>query len=56
MLLRGVKTVQDGGDPPGLGETYYFLRAIEKVLPKDADWRTELSDEIYEQALTATTS
>jgi phthalate 4,5-dioxygenase oxygenase subunit len=53
MLLRGVKTVQEGGDPPGLGESYYWLRAAEKVLPKDADWRTELADDLYEQAMTA---
>ncbi|HLQ34468.1 MAG TPA: Rieske 2Fe-2S domain-containing protein [Chloroflexota bacterium] len=50
LLLRGVKTVQEGGDPPGLGQTYYWLRAIERVLPVGADWRAELSDELYEQA------
>jgi phthalate 4,5-dioxygenase oxygenase subunit len=50
LLLRGVKTVQDGGDPPGLGETYYWLRAIERVLPEGMDYREALADEIFEQA------
>lgn len=53
MLLNGVKTVQEGGDPPGLGESYYWLRAIERVLPKGTDWRAALADEIYEQAMAA---
>ena len=50
MLLRGVKTVEDGGDPPGLGESYYWLRAIERVLPEGTDYREAMADEIYEQA------
>ena len=50
LLLRGVKTVQEGGDPPGLGETYYWIRAIERVLPEGTDYREALTDEIYEQA------
>ncbi|HEX6511521.1 MAG TPA: Rieske 2Fe-2S domain-containing protein [Chloroflexota bacterium] len=48
LLLRGVRTVQDGGDPPGLGESYYWLRAVERVLPKGTDWRAALADEVYE--------
>src|SRR5579883_3632678 len=51
LLLRGVKTVQEGGDPPGTGESYYWLRAIERVLPAGTDWRAALADEIYEQAM-----
>ena len=38
QLLEAIKTVQQGGDPPGLGSSYYRLRAYETVLPKDAPW------------------
>jgi phenylpropionate dioxygenase-like ring-hydroxylating dioxygenase large terminal subunit len=37
-LLQAVKTVQDGGDPPGVAPTYYRLRAYETVLPKEVHW------------------
>lgn len=37
-LLQAVKTVQEGGDPPGVAPTYYRLRAHEAVLPKDVHW------------------
>ncbi|MBV8083581.1 MAG: aromatic ring-hydroxylating dioxygenase subunit alpha [Chloroflexi bacterium] len=39
LLLKAIKTVQDGGDPPGLADSYYGLRAQERVFPRDADWR-----------------
>ena len=35
MLLQAIETVRDGGNPPGTGDSYYNLRAIEAVLPKD---------------------
>jgi phenylpropionate dioxygenase-like ring-hydroxylating dioxygenase large terminal subunit len=38
QLLQAIKTVQAGGDPPGVAPTYYRLRAHEAVLPKDAHW------------------
>jgi phthalate 4,5-dioxygenase len=39
QLLDAVKTVQQGGDPPGLSpSTYARLRAYETVLPKDKHW------------------
>ena len=47
VLLDAVRTVQAGGDPPGLGSSYYSLRAIEQVLPRDADWRAELGPQLY---------
>jgi phthalate 4,5-dioxygenase len=43
LLLRAVKTVADGGTPPGIAPTYYDLTTDLKVLPKDADWRAELA-------------
>jgi len=39
QLVEAVKTVQQGGDPPGLSpSTYSRLRAFETVLPKDVPW------------------
>ena len=37
----------DGGDPPGTGESYYNVRAIDGILPKDADWKKALEDQMY---------
>lgn len=39
LLLRAVKMVQEGGEPPGLQPSYYTIRAVERELPGDADWR-----------------
>ncbi|HEY7066862.1 MAG TPA: Rieske 2Fe-2S domain-containing protein [Chloroflexota bacterium] len=47
ILLDAVRTVAEGGDPPGLGTSYYGLRAIEQVLPRDADWRAALGPRLY---------
>jgi hypothetical protein len=38
MLMAAVKTVQDGGDPPGVAPSYYGLRAYDCVLPKSDYW------------------
>jgi nitrite reductase/ring-hydroxylating ferredoxin subunit len=37
-LLKAIRTVQDGGEPPGVAPTYYGLRAYETVLPKGVYW------------------
>jgi phthalate 4,5-dioxygenase oxygenase subunit len=42
LLARAVRTVADGGDPPGVTDNYYDLRAEEGVMPADADWREAL--------------
>ena len=47
LLMKAAKTVADGGDPPGIGESYHNIRAIERVLPPGADWRQILRPEIY---------
>jgi phenylpropionate dioxygenase-like ring-hydroxylating dioxygenase large terminal subunit len=39
LLLDAVKTVADGGVPRGIAPTYYPLRPLETVMPRDADWR-----------------
>jgi len=47
LLLNGTKTVEDGGAPLGVDKSYYDIRAIERVLPSDADWFEVLKDELY---------
>jgi hypothetical protein len=47
LLLESAKTVAEGGDPLGADDSYYHVRAIERVLPADADWRGILGPEIY---------
>jgi len=47
LLLQAAKTVADGGDPPGLGETYYRARAIEKTLPTEIKWRDVMLKEMF---------
>jgi phthalate 4,5-dioxygenase oxygenase subunit len=39
QLLEAIKTVQRGGDPPGLdAASFARLRAFETILPKDVHW------------------
>lgn len=46
ILLEAAQTVADGGDPPGVGTSYYNARAIDKILPLDASWRDALREEM----------
>src|SRR5262249_40439933 len=43
LLLQAVKTVSDGGTPRGVATPYGGLRAVDAVLPRDADWREALT-------------
>lgn len=54
LLREAVKAVETGGTPAGLGTTYYTLRAHEAVLPRDADWRQEMTPEMREDAILQT--
>jgi hypothetical protein len=45
LLLQAVKTVTDGGAPRGVAGPYHGLRAVDAVLPRDADWRGALTPE-----------
>jgi hypothetical protein len=47
LLLDAVRTVREGGDPPGVGDSYYQIRAIEKILPREVDWRAAILPEMY---------
>ncbi len=48
ILMEAVKTVEDGGLPPGLGTNVYSLRPIEKVLPMGTAWQSALAGELYD--------
>jgi hypothetical protein len=41
-LLEAMETVERGGDPPGVGTSYYDARAAELVVPKANNWRSDL--------------
>jgi hypothetical protein len=47
MLLEAAGAVADGGDPPGVGDSYYNVRAIDAIVPNDSDWKEELEDRMY---------
>jgi nitrite reductase/ring-hydroxylating ferredoxin subunit len=47
LLTESAKRVAEGGDPIGANDSYYHIRAIERVLPPGADWRAKLEPEIY---------
>ena len=42
MLLQAIETVNDGGSPPGVGDSYYTIRAMQDTVPHDSDWRDTL--------------
>jgi len=46
LLLAAVATVEDGGDPLAANDSYYGIRAIEKVLPDGERWWDALGSEI----------
>src|SRR6185295_12561794 len=48
FLMQAVDAVARGDDPPGVAPTYYKLRAIEKVLPKDVNWYEAMKSELYQ--------
>ena len=47
LLEDATKTVEDGGDPPGVGASYYHIRAAESVFGPGVDWHEELMDHMY---------
>jgi hypothetical protein len=47
-LLKSIKIVQDGGDPPGVAPTYYKIRSIQKALPRDVNWFDALKAELFQ--------
>ncbi|HEX5142086.1 MAG TPA: Rieske 2Fe-2S domain-containing protein [Dehalococcoidia bacterium] len=49
LLLQAVKRVQAGGDPPGLGESYYRLRAVEQVIGPDENWLEAMRPRLFQE-------
>ena len=47
LLLEAIRTVEDGGSPPGVDDSYHALRAAQDIIPKDADWREALLSAMY---------
>ena len=47
LLLKAVRTVEDGGNALGADTSYYNIRAIERVIPRGAQWSEALHDELY---------
>jgi phthalate 4,5-dioxygenase oxygenase subunit len=47
LLLDAIRVNEDGGDPPGLSESYYHARAIEQVLPVTTPWQEALMEKMY---------
>jgi nitrite reductase/ring-hydroxylating ferredoxin subunit len=54
LLRQAVKTVEAGGTPDGVGTSYYPLRAHEAVLPRNTDWRRELTPEMRAETILQT--
>ena len=50
ILLRRLKDAPPDQDPPGVAPTYYGVRAIERVIDRDVDWRAELAP-LYNRAI-----
>jgi len=46
LLIKAVRTHQEGGIPAGLDETYYTVRATEGVVPNDMDWKEVMLPEM----------
>ena len=47
VLFDAVKTVADGGDPPGTGTSYYGLRGIAKILDAESDYKAQTLGEMH---------
>jgi hypothetical protein len=50
-LLGAIRSVERGETPLGVGRSYYRLRAIEKILEPEIQWREALAAEFSVAAL-----
>ena len=46
LLILATRTVQQGGEPPGLQPNHHRVRAIERVLSDGVDWKQSLEGEL----------
>jgi len=47
QLLESVRAVEGGGDPVGVGTSYYGAVAVDRVMPAGADFRQELLADMF---------
>jgi len=47
LLFNAVRIVEKGGEPAGIGDSYYHVVAADRVIPASADFREALRDEMY---------
>jgi phenylpropionate dioxygenase-like ring-hydroxylating dioxygenase large terminal subunit len=47
LLLKALSIVEEGGDPPGVSDSYHDIRAIERVIAPGIAWRDRLLPEAY---------
>jgi phenylpropionate dioxygenase-like ring-hydroxylating dioxygenase large terminal subunit len=47
VLFDAVKTVADGGDPPGTGTSYYGLRGVAKLIAESTDYKAQTHAEMH---------
>ena len=50
LLEQAVRTVDDGGDPIGVADSYYELRAADGVIPIEDDWRASLLPRMHPES------
>jgi len=54
QLRQAVQAVSAGQAPGGVAPSYYSLRAHEAVLPRNADWRRELAQDLPREVIRET--
>jgi phthalate 4,5-dioxygenase oxygenase subunit len=50
LLVQAIQSVEAGQDPPGADTSYYALRAVERIIPDDAQWRDAMLPLMYPAA------
>ena len=51
QLFDAVRTVEDGGDPAGTGDSYYRVAAVDRVISASSDFREALRGEMYPEPI-----
>lgn len=47
LLIQVAQTMKDNDQLPGIGPSFYNVRAIDKIVPAGSDWRQALEAEVY---------
>jgi hypothetical protein len=47
LLLQAIQSVEAGQDPPGADTSYYALRAVERIIADDIQWRDSMLPLMY---------